>query len=50
MMKHKSTFQNFVVKHSINKSGAGAHIPKKGNNAPRVRQKRDWKKEISNLY
>ena len=37
---------NFAAKHSVNKSGAGAHVPKKGEKAPRERQKRDWKKDI----
>jgi len=27
-------------------SGAGAHVAKKGDKAPRVRQKRQWKKEM----
>ena len=36
---------NFAAKHSVNKSGAGAHVPKKGEKAPRERQKRDWKKD-----
>jgi hypothetical protein len=50
MMKRKSTNRNFVVNHSINKSGAGAHVPKKGDKAPRCCQKRNWKKEILNSY
>ena len=36
---------NLAAKHSVNKSGAGAHVPKKGEKAPRNRQKRDWKKD-----
>ena len=36
---------NFAAKHSVSKSGAGAHVPKKGEKAPRERQKRDWKKD-----
>ena len=37
---------NFAAKHSVNKSGAGAHVPKKGEKAPRERQKREWKNDI----
>jgi len=41
---------NLAAKHSVNKSGAGAHVAKKGEKAPRNRQKRDWKKEASRDY
>jgi hypothetical protein len=37
--------QNFAAKHSVSKTGAGAHVAKRGEKAPRNRQKRDWKKE-----
>ena len=37
---------NFAAKHSVNKSGAGAHVAKRGEKAPRERQKREWKKDI----
>ena len=38
--------RNFVAKHA-HTGGAGKHTAKKGEKAPRVRQKRDWKKDIS---
>ncbi len=38
--------RNFVAKHAQNKSGAGRHVAKKGEKAPRVRQKRQWKRDI----
>lgn len=44
-LKVKPTFPNFVAKHA-KKSGAGVHVEKKGKNAPRHKQKRQWKKEI----
>jgi hypothetical protein len=37
--------RNFVAKHA-KKGGAGVHKDKEGPLAPRVRQKRAWKKEI----
>lgn len=39
--------RNFVAKHA-HTGGAGKHVAKKGQKAPRVRQKRDWKKDIRN--
>ena len=42
----KDKIQNIVAKHSRNMAGAGAHVAKKGDKAPRVRQKRAWKKGI----
>lgn len=43
--------RNFVAKHAVSKSGAGRHIDKHGDKAPRVRQKREWKKDIrKNMY
>ncbi len=42
----KPKARNYVVKHSSHKSGAGTHVDKKGEKAPRVRQKRQWKKEM----
>ena len=38
--------RNYVAKNAMSKSGAGAHEDKKGKNASRNRQKRDWKKEV----
>jgi hypothetical protein len=46
MKTKKRTVHNFVVKHSFNKSGAGAHIDKTGTKAPRNRQKKQWKKLV----
>jgi len=40
------TPRNFVAKHARNTSGAGRHVAKKGEKAPRVRQKRQWKRDI----
>ena len=37
---------NFVAKH-VQRSGTGQHVSKMGQRAPRVRQKRQWKKEIN---
>lgn len=37
---------NFVAKHAP-RAGAGVHKDKTGPNAPRNRQKKEWKKEIS---
>ena len=37
---------NFVAKHAVNKTGAGAHVAKKGQKAPRNRQKTEWKKQV----
>lgn len=36
---------NFVAKHA-QRVGAGVHKDKTGPNAPRHRQKREWKKEV----
>lgn len=41
----KLHINNFVAKHAQN-SGAGQHVDKIGEKAPRVRQKRAWKKQI----
>lgn len=41
---------NFAAKNSVNKSGAGAHVDKQGDKAPRERQKRNWKKEARQDY
>lgn len=37
--------RNFTAKNA-QKCGAGFHQPKKGKQAPRTRQKRQWKKEV----
>lgn len=37
--------RNFVAKHA-KRSGAGVHKDKTGSNAPRSRQKQQWKKQI----
>ena len=42
-----SKARNFVAKNSQSKSGAGAHTPKKGEKAPRNRQKSSWKKDAA---
>ena len=42
----KTKIQNIVAKHSRNMAGAGKHVDKSGEKAPRVRQKREWKKGI----
>jgi hypothetical protein len=47
--KVQKIVQNLVAKHSRNMTGAGAHTDKKGEKAPRVRQKREWKKELKML-
>ncbi len=39
--------RNFVAKFA-KRAGAGVHKDKTGPNAPRNRQKREWKKEIHN--
>lgn len=39
--------RNFVAKHS-QRVGAGVHKDKTGPNAPRNKQKKEWKKEIHN--
>jgi len=44
--KDQSKTRNFVAKHAMQKSGAGRHVDKKGQKAPRVRQKREWKKDV----
>lgn len=50
MMKHKTQkINNFVAKHA-QRTGTGAHRPKKGVKASRVRQKRAWKKDISKFF
>lgn len=41
----KPKTRNFVAK-NIQQQSAGEHKPKKGVNASRERQKREWKKEI----
>lgn len=41
----KARDRNFVAKHAT-RSGAGVHQDKTGPNAPRHRQKQQWKKEI----
>lgn len=46
LLKEVATPRNYVAKYATNKSGAGAHKPKKGEKAPRNRQKREWKKDI----
>lgn len=38
--------QNLVAKHSRDMGGAGKHVDKTGDKAPRVRQKRAWKRGI----
>lgn len=38
---------NYVAKNA-QRSGAGQHQDKKGKNAPRSRQKNEWKKQITN--
>lgn len=47
IMKHtpKLRDHNFVAKHA-KRGGAGVHKDKTGPNAPRVRQKQQWKKEV----
>lgn len=45
----KPKARNYVAKHSFQKSGAGQHVEKTGGKAPRVRQKRQWKKEAGML-
>ena len=40
----KPATRNFVAKHAQS-TGAGRHVDKKGKNAPRDRQKQQWKKE-----
>lgn len=45
--KSKPKARNLVAKHSQNMSGAGRHESKKGKYASRHKQKRDWKREIS---
>ena len=45
----KQKVQNLVAKHSRNMTGAGAHTDKTGEKAPRVRQKREWKKGLNML-
>ena len=42
----KAKIQNLAAKHSRNMGGAGQHVDKTGEKAPRVRQKRAWKKGI----
>jgi hypothetical protein len=37
--------RNFVAKHARGMSGAGRHEDKKGQQAKRERQKREWKRE-----
>jgi len=41
---------NLAAKHSVNKTGAGAHEAKHGSKASRNRQNRNWKKEASRSY
>ena len=48
-IKELPTPRNFVAKHARNKTGGGAHKPKKGEKASRVRQKRQWKRDIRSL-
>lgn len=40
----KANDRNFVAKHA-QRAGAGVHKDKTGANAPRNRQKKEWKKE-----
>jgi len=40
--------RNFVAKH-MKQCGTGVHLAKKGELAPRNRQKKQWKKEIVNV-
>lgn len=47
-MKTKLKLRNYVAKNAT-RSGAGRHIEKIGQRAPRVRQKRLWKREIREL-
>jgi len=42
-----SKIQNFTAKHSRNMTGAGQHVDKQGNKAPRARQARQWKNEMN---
>lgn len=42
----KTKLQNLVAKHSRSMAGAGKHVDKTGEKAPRVRQKRAWKKGV----
>jgi len=46
MKKRKTKINNLVAKHACNMAGAGQHVEKLGEKAPRVRQKRAWKKDI----
>jgi len=45
MKKRKIKINNLVAKHAI-MAGAGQHVEKLGEKAPRVRQKRAWKRDI----
>jgi hypothetical protein len=49
MKKKTQKTNNFVAKHAQH-SGVGQHVSKLGKHAPRYKQKRAWKKEISNSY
>jgi len=48
-IKTLQTPRNFVAKHARNKTGGGAHKPKKGEKASRERQKRQWKRDIRSV-
>lgn len=45
----KERDRNFVAKHA-KRSGAGAHKDKEGPNAPRHRQKQQWKKDVQEAH
>lgn len=43
MIKQKN--RNYVAKY-MQECGAGRHVDKKGQQAPRCRQKKEWKREL----
>ena len=45
MKKKTQKANNLVAKHA-QRAGAGCHVEKTGEKAPRIRQKRAWKKQI----